>query len=62
MVLILHGPLVRTVDDEYVVFMIDPTIFYATTFMCSLVIGLFIKSVSVFMNTVHKRDRSLPMV
>ena len=49
-------------DDEYVVIMIDPTIFYATTFMCSLIIGLFIKNVSVFMGTVHKKDRGTPMV
>ena len=37
--------------------MIDPTVFYSTTFAISLVIGLFIKSVSGFMNTVHKKDR-----
>ena len=37
--------------------MIDPTIFYATSFAVSLIIGLFIKNVAGFMNTVHRKDR-----
>ena len=57
MATVLYGAVVRAMGYGNVGHMIDPTVFYATTFAISLIIGMFIKNVSGFMNTVHKKDR-----
>ena len=46
-------------DGDVVLMNMDYQILLATAFIASLVMGLFIRNLSAFMNSLHKREKPM---